>query len=223
MAGYVNIGGVWRPIKPLKCNIGGVWKTIQSASTCVGGVWKSGFTNTLILNNFLDTSVFAATRSLKLNGRDVTSDNERYYILRAEASRLYVYYKGTSDSVSGSITIKTVSPIDFTGYSKVVLTSGRAHEINCDYSEDGSPMSSWRDASVTMGIIPVNGSSYTKQAYKGASANYQSSKIENFTNLTLDVSDIKGSYYLQVSVRLYAHYKSSGLIEGYAVGPITIS
>ncbi len=223
MAGYTNIGGVWRPIKPLKCNIGGVWKTIQSASTCVGGVWKQGFTNTLVFNNFLDTSVFTATRSLKFGNRDITSNNEKYYILRAESSRLYVYYKKTQEQAGGSIAIKTVSPIDFTGYSKVVLASGRAHEINCDYSEDGSPMSSWRDTSVTMGIIPVNGSDYTKQVNKGASANYQSSKVEDFTNLTLDVSDIKGSYYLQVRVRLYADYYSSGAIEGYAVGPITIS
>lgn len=225
MPGFGNIGGVWRALRPLKSNIGGAWKTIQQGYGNIGGVQKPLFTNTLVFSNFADTSVFTATRSLKESGRDITSDNANKYTLKVEANRLYArLINCRNDTVRGDIAIKTVNPIDFTNYSKIVIAGGHTHDRYCDYTdEDDGAMSCRRSIRIQVTVLSAAGAVQAKvNKYSSASYRYKSVS-DNYTDITLDVSNVKGSHYLACSVSMEGDYKSDGEVEGWITGPITIS
>lgn len=187
---YVKVGGVWKEVKNVWVNAGGVWRQKVIPKVNIGGIWKEVMQYLIeIYNNGVEgvalVKGFDSSRALETITRNPSDIQLK---LRCAFD--------PSGPVTVSFGLTTDSMVDVTDYSSL---------------------------KISLGDVYLNTSQQTRTAYLIVSNNktgnytaYVSRLAFGQTNansvLSLDVSSLSGSYYVQVhmvtndSVESYLHF-----------------
>ena len=215
MAGYVNIGGVWKETSALHANVGGVQKEITQGYTNIGGVWKPIFDSVPKTTNFADNSVFDY-----YSGGDVKNDNRSRCYNSRNSNNIYgvMYRQGMSQGTRCLLTTKKA--VDM---SKIGSVS-----VNCTI-KDMSGGYEYEDY-VYLWICTQKPTSHEQPTYDRMDSYWKRGHPNGtFTpTLTIDTSDLEGRFYVAIGISQRCSASDSSHIGGamdevWIYAPITFS
>ena len=207
MAGYVNIGGVWKEASALHANVGGVQKEITQGYTNIGGVWKPIFDSIPRTTNFADNSVFDY-----YSGGDVSDQS---YASRNGNS---IYARCCYLILGGSIQclLTTKSPIDFSRIQSVSVTGNHIDKTTGRDFENRAYLY----------LCAQKPTSYTPSVINYSTYFYHSDEKGTYPfSLEIDTSAVTGKFYVAVKIHLRRTRESigGGVDETWIYAPITFS